>query len=145
MITLLGLFSCLKLHLVKQTLGSKKALLYIDAVLRATTGLISVLLLRGCVLAQSCNESFCFEWYVCSASQFLLLILWWKVALLYDSRPTHHTTSPAEPREPNLLLRSPGTEMERSWRLQFIPRYSQSRSVPSIIIQSLPPTRYYKM
>lgn len=66
---------------------------------------------------------FCFEWYVCCASQFLRLILWWRAALLCVSRPTHHTTSPAKPQEPNLLLRSPGTETEKSWNLRFIPRY----------------------
>lgn len=71
-----------------------------------------------------------------SALQFLPLTLWWKAAPLYVSRPTHRTTSPAEPREPNLLLKSPGTEMEKSWKLQFIPRYSENRSVFCIIIQS---------
>lgn len=35
--------------------------------------------------------------------------------------------------------------MERSWRLQFIPRYGENRSVLSTIIQTLTPTRYYKM
>lgn len=71
-----------------------------------------------------------------SALQFLPLTLWWKAAPLYVSRPTHLTTSPAEPQEPNLLLKSPGTEMEKSWKLQFIPRYSENRSALCIIIQS---------
>lgn len=131
MTTVLGLFSCLKLHLVKQTHGHKKilfasfAVARIDAELRATASSISVCLLCGSVLAWSCNEFFlfCFEWYVCSALQFLHQTLWWRVALLCVLRPTHHTISPAKPQEPNLLPRSLGTEMGRSWNLQFIPRY----------------------
>lgn len=88
---------------------------------------------------------FVFERFVCSGLQFLLQTLWWRAALLFVWKPTRLTTSPAEPPEPNLLRRSPGTEMERSWRLQFIPRYWKNISESSIIIQSLTPTWDHQM
>lgn len=68
-----------------------------------------------------------FELYACSALQSRLQTPWWRADLSSVSRPTHRTTSPAEPPEPNPPLRSPGTEMERSWKLQFIPRCGEKQ------------------
>lgn len=92
-------------------------LLGIDTELRATASsiLVSLWFLPRIVFFFSS---------VCVSPQFLPLTPWWKVVQSYVSKPTHHTTSPAEPREPNLQLRSHGTETARSWSPQFIPRYT---------------------
>lgn len=72
---------------------------------------------------------FCIERCVCYiALQSLLQTLWWREAPLCVLKPTRHTTSPADPTEPSLLQRSPGTEMEKSWRQPFTPRYMQGAS-----------------